>query len=74
MLKNAKLSEDTQLDLYAAHAKMNLDQFRDYCVEVVSGARVPNQQIIRSLPTMTKDKALMSTNNFIMKGHGMGVR
>jgi len=74
-MNSTKIKEEQQIELYAMYEdrSVSTDTFKQYCVEMVEEARAPNPQLIRTLPTMSRDKALMSTSNFIMKGHGYGV-
>lgn len=74
-MNSTKLKEEQQLELYAMFGDKSIstDEFKQQCIKMVSEARAPNAQLLRQLPAMSRDKALMSTNNFIMKGHGYGV-
>lgn len=75
-LSSCKLTQQSlQAELYLSYNDNNvsLQQFRDLCKNMIMSARAPNHQIIRQLNTMSRDKALMTTNNFILKGHGLGV-
>lgn len=75
-LSSCKLTQQTLTDELYVHyydKKVSLKQFIDYCKHIILSARAPNHQIIRQLDTMSRDKALMTTNNFILKGHGFGV-
>jgi len=42
-------------------------------VGVIRSARVPNEELCRKLPVMSREKALQAATNFIFKGHGYGV-
>ena len=74
--ENAKITEEIMGDLwlkYGSDAGLSDDEFRTHCIEVISKARVPNQEIMRKLPEMTREKALQAATNFVFKGHGYGV-
>ena len=72
---STKIKEEQQLELYAMYENrlVSTQMFNEFCVDMIEGARAPNPQLIRTIPAMPRDKALMSTNNFIMKGQGYGV-
>lgn len=74
-LSSCKHTQQTQSELYVYYydKQVSLKQFIDYCKHIILSARAPNHQIIRQLDTMSRDKALITTNNFILKGHGLGV-
>lgn len=75
-LSSCKLTQRTLTDeLYVGFEDSSLsrEDFINLCIKMVMSSRVPNQQIIRQLKTMSREKALMTTNNFILKGHGFGV-
>lgn len=74
-LSSCKHTQETQNELYQHYynKKVSLQEFINYCKSIILSARAPNHQIIRQLDTMSRDKALMTTNNFILKGHGLGV-
>ena len=74
-MHNPTIKETDLQRVYAMYEdrSVSTDAFKQHCVKIVEEARAPNPQLIRTLPTMSRDKALMSTSNFIMKGHGYGV-
>lgn len=68
------VGEQRQKAMYDAYSKLSLEEFKTYCVDLIQNARKPNPDLIRKIPTMKdKDQVVMSTSNFIMKGHGFGV-
>lgn len=74
-MNSTKIKEEQQLNLYAMFEDKSVttEVFKQQCIKLVEDARAPNNQLLRQLPAMSRDKALMSTSNFIMKGHGYGV-
>lgn len=71
-MKNPKLKESNMLEFYAAVSKMTREETLTYCTEIMSSARAPNHTLINSLKYMDKDRIMIATNNFIMKGNGYG--
>ena len=72
-MKNAKIKEQQQLEFYSAIQTMGRDDCETYCKALIENARAPNYTLINQLKSMTKDRMILSMNNFIMKGHGYGV-
>ena len=72
-MKSAKIKEQQQLEFYAAASSMSRDEMIEYCTKMIIEARVPNHTLINQLKSMSKDRMMISMNNFIMKGHGYGV-
>lgn len=72
-MNSAKIKEQQQLEFYAAAASMSRDETLKYCTKLIVEARAPNYTLINQLKSMSKDRILISMNNFIMKGHGLGV-
>mgnify|MGYP007047348286 CR=1 FL=1 len=72
---STKIKEEQQLELYAMFEDKSIttNAFKQQCIKLVEEARAPNNQLLRQLPAMSRDRALMSVNNFIMKGQGYGV-
>ena len=72
-MRNAKIKEQQQLEFYAATARMSRDETLQYCIDLIKGARAPNHTLMNQLTSMGKDRMILATNNFIMKGQGYGV-
>lgn len=72
-MRNAKIKEQQQLEFYTAIASMTREETLAYCTKLISEARAPNHTLIHQLKSMSKDRMILATNNFIMKGHGLGV-
>ena len=72
-MRNPKIKEQQQLDFYAATATMTRDETLHYCTKLIIEARAPNYTLINQLKSMGKDRMILATNNFIMKGQGLGV-
>ena len=72
-MKNAKIKEQQQLEFYSAIQTMGRDECETYCKVLIENARAPNYTLINQLKSMTKDRMILSINNFIMKGQGYGV-
>jgi hypothetical protein len=72
-MKNAKIKEQQQLEFYSAIQTMGRDECETYCKVLIENARAPNYTLINQLKSMTKDRMILSMNNFIMKGQGYGV-
>ena len=73
-MKNAKIKEQQQLEFFAATSTMSRDEMLEYCTNLITNARVPNHTLINQLKVMGKDSMILSVSNFIMKGHGYGVK
>ena len=73
-MKNATIKEQQQLEFFAATATMSREEMLEYCTNLISNARVPNHTLINQLKSMGKDRMIVSMNNFIMKGQGLGVQ
>ena len=71
-MKNPKLKESNMLEFYAAISNMTREDTLAYCTEIMSSARVPNYTLINSLKFMDKERMMIATNNFMMKGNGYG--
>lgn len=72
-MRNAKIKEQQQLEFYSAVNLMSRDETLAYCTNLIETARAPNYTLINQLKSMGKDRMILSTNNFIMKGQGLGV-
>lgn len=72
-MRNAKIKEQQQMDFFAATATMSRDDTLAYCTKLIMEARAPNYTLINQLKAMGKDRMILATNNFIMKGQGFGV-
>ena len=72
-MRNPKIKEQQQLDFYATTATMTRDETLHYCTKLIMEARAPNYTLINQLKSMGKDRMILATNNFIMKGQGYGV-
>ena len=75
-LNSAKITEEIMSDCwlkYGSDAGLSDDEFKAFCVSVISDARAPNHELLHNLPMMSREKALQATTNFVFKGHGYGV-
>jgi len=72
-MRNTKIKEEQQIEFFNAVTKMSRDQALEYCTNLIKSARAPNYTLINQLKFMSKDRMMITTNNFIMKGHGLGV-
>ena len=70
---SVKVTTANQSDLYSLYSSTDLTAFRTFCIDLIKNARAPNHTMLFKMQKMSKDQLLFSTNNFIMKGHGMGV-
>lgn len=71
---STKIKQHDQIEFYQQYYNLSVDQFKQYCIQLIENARAPNRMLIEQLKNMNnKDTMLKSTNNFIMKGHGLGV-
>jgi hypothetical protein len=73
-MRNAKIKEAEQLEFYANVASMSREETLVYCTKLIVEARAPNYTLINQLKSMSKDRMILAMNNFIMKGHGYGVK
>jgi len=76
-LKKDTIGDDGLKKLYEAHSYMGIEQFREYCKELVQsgGGNQPTKDaIIEEIENSpSKDRMLTKTNNFIFAGQGFGV-
>jgi len=72
-MRNAKIKEQQQIEFYAATASMTREETLVYCTKLIVEARAPNYTLMNELKSMSKDRMIIAMNNFIMKGHGLGV-
>lgn len=72
-MRNAKIKEQEQMDFFAATSTMSRDETLAYCTKLIMEARAPNYTLVNQLKVMGKDRMILATNNFIMKGQGYGV-
>jgi len=72
-MKNAKINEEQQVLFYNTVATMNRDDTLSLCIKMIENARAPNYTLVNQLKTMNKNRMIIAMNNFIMKGHGMGM-
>ena len=77
-MKNAKLNNRHLEKLYDLYGNKTLTdtQFKIQCIKFIEEARVPSESRIRELKkfSTTRGQALISVNNFILKGSGDGVK
>lgn len=72
-LKSAKISEAAMMVFWDKTASMTKTEAFAYCKELIESARVPNHTLVNNLKNMSKDRMVLATNNFILKGNGYGV-
>lgn len=76
-MKNAKLNNAHLEKLFELYEDETLSdtQFKIQCIKFIEEARVPSESRIRELKKVftTRGQALISVNNFILKGSGDGV-
>jgi len=71
---STKIKEFDQISFYQDYYNLNVEDFRQRCISLISSARAPNYTLIEQLKKISnKDILLKSVNNFILKGHGFGV-
>ena len=71
---NTKIKEFDQISFYQDYYNLEVEDFRQKCITLISSARAPNYTLIEQLKKISsKDVLLKSVNNFILKGHGFGV-
>lgn len=69
-----KLGEKDLLELYSNYGSQTLEEFREFCLSLMSRAKSPNLDINKTIATCdNKDTVLKITNNFIMSGNGFKV-
>lgn len=76
-MKNAKLNNAHLEKLFELYKDETLSdtQFKIQCIKFIEEARVPSESRIHELRKVftTRGQALISVNNFILKGSGDGV-
>lgn len=76
-LKKDTIGNDGLMKLYEAHSYMGIEQFREYCIEMVQsggGNKPTKDAIISSIENaVNKDFMLKKVNNFALAGMGLGV-
>lgn len=76
-LKKDTIGKEGLLKLYEAYGYMGIEQFREYCIELVQsgGGNQPTKDaIITDIENaLNKDRMLTKTNNFVFAGQGFGV-
>ena len=76
-LKKDTIGEEGLTRLYEAHSYMGIEQFREYCINLVQsgGGNQPTKDaIIAEIKNaVNKDRMLTKANNFIFAGQGFGV-
>ena len=71
---STKIKEFDQISFYQDYYNLSVEDFRQKCISLISSARAPNYTLIEQLKKISnKDILLKSVNNFILKGHGLGV-
>ena len=71
---STKIKEFDQISFYQDYYNLNVEDFRQKCISLISSARAPNYTLIEQLKKISNKVVLLkSVNNFIMKGHGHGV-
>ena len=72
-LKNAKITEQKQLEFFHAIETMPLEELRAYCIDMIKNARVPNYTMMNEMKTASRAQIVRKANDFIFYGHGMGM-
>ena len=76
-IKNDKFNNDTITTLYQQFNELNDVDFRNYCIKLVESGRGKTfniKKVCMSLQTVTnKNIILKKTQDFILKGMGLGV-
>jgi hypothetical protein len=76
-IKNDKLTVSVMTELYQKYEDkaITTSEFKQYCISLIERSKQPEHPIKRDLMRATNKSILVfKTNNFIMAGHGLGVR
>jgi|TARA_R110000787_G_scaffold172393_1_gene285008 hypothetical protein len=76
-IKNDKLTVSVMTELYQKYEDkaITTGEFKQYCISLIERSKQPEHPIKRDLMRATNKSILVfKTNNFIMAGHGLGVR
>lgn len=74
-LSSCNLTDKELKELYDHfNGDSSIEEFRSHCKNLINKARVPNQQIIRQIDTMSRKQLTFTMTNFILKGQGLGVK
>ena len=68
-----KVQDVDMLGLFDAASQYDVVEMRKSVTKLIEDSRVPNQAILRKIPTMSKSQLLKVMSNFYLKGCGMGV-
>lgn len=72
-MKNPKIKEEQQLEFFNAVETMNLEELRAYCINLIKTSRAPNHTMAYEMQTDSRATIIDKMNNFIFKGHNMGM-
>lgn len=73
-MKSVKIKEQDLIEFYQhCEGNSSIESFRAYCKQLIENAKTPNQDILRQIDTMSRKQLILAVNNFIFKGHGLGV-
>tara|TARA_R110002126_G_C10080169_1_gene463728 strand:+ start:133 stop:369 length:237 start_codon:yes stop_codon:yes gene_type:complete len=76
-IKNDKLTVSVMTELYQKYEDkaITTGEFKQYCISLIERSKQPEHPIKRDLMRATNKSILVfKTNNFILAGHGLGVR
>lgn len=72
-LKNAKITEQKQLEFFQKIESMPLEELRVYCIDMIKNSQVPNHTMMHEMKTDSRANIIFKANDFILKGHGLGM-
>ena len=72
-LSSRKVHDVDMIGLFDAASQYDVIEMRESVTKLIEESRVPNQAILRKIPTMDKKQLMKVMSNYYLKGCGMGV-
>ena len=72
-ITSRKVKDVDMLGLFDAASQYDVVEMRKQVTKLIEESRVPNQTILRKIPSMSKRQLMQVMSNYYLKGSGLGV-
>lgn len=72
-ITSRKVKDVDMLGLFDAASQYDVAEMRKQVTKLIEESRVPNQTILRKIPSMSKRQLMQVMSNYYLKGSGLGV-
>ena len=73
-ITSRKVKDVDMLGLFDAASQYDVIEMRKQVTKLIEESRVPNQTILRKIPSMSKRQLMQVMSNYYLKGVGLGIK